>query len=265
MTAGGLDVRDYWERRLGEHDGLGGVGWLGLGESFNRWMYAVRRRVFVRAVREVAGPVDGRRVLDVGSGTGFYLDLWRRLGVRSLTGSDLTEVAVERLRARLGGVEVVRLDVTAEDLPLPDGSFDVVSAMDVLFHVVDEDAYRRALRNVARLLAPGGLFFVSENLVSERSAHAVHQTSRSRADVERLLGDAGLEPVDLRPMFYLMNTPVDTSSPALRLWWRGLSRAAAVHDRAGWALGAAVYPVELALTRAGRRGPSTKLIACRRR
>ena len=71
--------------------------------------------------------------------------------------------------------------------------------------------------------------------------------------------------VDVRPMFWLMNTPVNSQSRLLRLWWRLLSRAVGVHDRLGFVLGAAVYPVELTLVRALPGGPSTRLMTCRKR
>ena len=43
-----FDPRGYWEQRLSEHYTLGGVGYLGLGEGFNDWMYRVRRHVFLK-------------------------------------------------------------------------------------------------------------------------------------------------------------------------------------------------------------------------
>jgi SAM-dependent methyltransferase len=264
-TAPDSDTRAYWEQRLSESDGLAGVGWIGLGESFNRWMYAVRRRVFKRAVRRAAGPrLAGLDVLDVGSGTGFYLDLWQELGARSVTGSDLTEVAVERLLQRRPGQQVTRLDLAGDGDELGGRRFGAVSAMDVLFHIVDDEAYARAISNLARLTAPGGLLILTENLVSGPRSGVSHHVSRTEEQVEGLLRQAGLEPLVSRPMFCLMNTPVDSRSRALRLWWEALSRAASVHDAVGWALGALVYPAELAAVTALRRGPSTKILVRRR-
>lgn len=41
-----VDDRAYWEARLAERYSLDGVGYLGLGSSFNAWMYRARRRSF---------------------------------------------------------------------------------------------------------------------------------------------------------------------------------------------------------------------------
>lgn len=266
MQARQPETASYWERRLGEHDGLKGVGWLGLGESFNRWMYRVRARAFAWAVREAAGDrIASLDVLDVGSGTGFYLDRWRRLGAGSVTGSDLTRVAVERLRTRYPRVPVAQLDLTSEG-PLPvRGPFGAISAMDVLFHIVEEDAYHRALANLASLLSEGGLLILSENLLSGSTVQGNQQVSRTGAQITAAMEEVRLEPLRVRPMFCLMNTPVDSSSPLLAGWWRLLSTGVSAHDAVGWVAGAVLFPLELALIRTVRRGPSTKLVVCRKR
>ena len=146
----------YWTTRLEETFSLGGCRTaLGLSEPFNRWMYRVRRRLFLPAAASVVFQADAR-VLDVGSGTGFYVDLGHTLGVDKVTGSDLTRVAVDRLSVRYPNDRFVQLDITAGLEGVEAGHFDAASAMDVLFHVVDDGGYRRAIEHLAHLLAPGG-------------------------------------------------------------------------------------------------------------
>ena len=72
----------------------------------------------MRRLRSLLKELATLDVLDVGSGTGFYIDLWRRLGVRSVTGSDIAEKAVEELSARYPSNRFVRLDIGAEEDPL---------------------------------------------------------------------------------------------------------------------------------------------------
>ncbi len=70
-----FDPRAYWEKRLAADPTLGGVGYITLGEGFNRWMYAVRREVTMRMMRRLVPDPANASVLDVGSGTGFYIGL----------------------------------------------------------------------------------------------------------------------------------------------------------------------------------------------
>ena len=254
--------RAYWEQRLDDRYSLAGVGYIGLGEGFNRWGYRARRRVFLRTVRPVVRP--GARVLDLGSGTGFYLDRWRELGAGSIVGSDITDVAVRRLAERHPDVEVVRFDAGDVDLPWSEESFDAISAMDVLFHVVDEERFERALRNAHRLLRPGGVLVFSDLFVHGEPWRTAHQAIRSLTQISSAVHGAGLEVELRRPMLVLLNAPVDSAGRGVRAVWRGLRTAALRGEALGRAVGAAAYPFEVALAALLTEGPSTEIMVCRR-
>lgn len=265
-SATGFDPTGYWQQRLTDKYSLGSVGWISLGEAFNRWSYAVRRRVFARAVDATFGPTDTLTVLDVGSGTGFYLQQWQRLGAKRITGCDLTPVAVDELTRRFPAANICRIDIGDEDISLPENAYDAISVVDVMYHIVDDERYARALGNLAARLKPDGALILSENLVS-RSQRAEHQVTRSRAWIESTLAGAGLNIVHEYPVFFLMNTPVSSSSRLLRRWWSLLIRVVRRNDKLGWMAGAALYPVEVALSRLSvdRPSPSTRMLVCRRK
>ena len=259
-----FDPREYWERRLSRSYTLGDVGWLGLGVGLNRWMYRVRRHVFLDALRPVIGDPRSARVLDVGSGTGFYVQRWHELGVPAVTGSDLTQAAVDQLAGHHPADRFARFDVGGDELPFERASFDAVSAMDVLFHIVDDERFGRAFHNVAALLRPGGVFVFSENCLHGEQLQTRHWASRRLADIEALCAEAGLEIVERRPMFVLLNSPVDSRSRALHASWRVVTKLAMTRNRLGTLVGAVLYPLELALVSRLREGPSTELVICRR-
>src|SRR5690349_24265699 len=100
---GEFDPRRYWEDRHERTRGLAGVGYLGLND-LNAWMYRVRTHVFRRLLAPYASQVRGARVLDVGAGTGFFVDLWTKLGAREVVALDIAAVACERLRASHPGI-----------------------------------------------------------------------------------------------------------------------------------------------------------------
>jgi 2-polyprenyl-3-methyl-5-hydroxy-6-metoxy-1,4-benzoquinol methylase len=259
-----FDAEEYWSRRLERTFSLGGVGWLGMSEGFNRWMYRVRGRAFVRAARTALPEPRAARVLDVGSGTGFYVDLWHALGIGQVTGSDITKVAVDRLRTRRPGNRFVQLNLAAGLGDLEAEEFDAISAMDVLFHIVDDGGYEQALANLSNLLRPQGVLLMSENLVHGPALAGEHQVSRPLEWIEDRLAAVGLDIVARTPMFVLMNTPVDSTSTALHRWWELLTTAVRRWPGAGAAIGAGLYPLELALTTALREGPSTEMVVCRK-
>jgi SAM-dependent methyltransferase len=264
MTPAAFDEERYWSARLEAAFSLDGAGWYGLGEGFNRWTYRVRRRSFLSAVGGAVTDPHNARVLDVGSGTGFYVRLWHELGVEQVTGSDLTGLAVERLRARHPLDEFVQLDIT-EPAAGHLGEFDAVSAMDVLFHIIDDGRYGQAVQNLSQLLGPGGLLLLSENLLHGSWLRVEHQVSRSADWIYAHLRGAGLEVISRRPMFVLMNTPVDSHARLLHSWWGLVTSALHRWPGLGGALGGSLYPAEVILTGVVREGPSTELVVCRKR
>ena len=134
--------------------------------------------------------------------------------------------------------------------------------MDVLYHIVDDSRFAQALRNIADLLTPGGRLIFTDNLLHGDSQRSTHQTSRSLEEVTRLLGESGLEIELRRPVFFLMNTPVDSNSRLLKGSWRVLSSLARLGG--GRVVGAVLYPVDLALGSLLSEGPSTEIVVCRK-
>ncbi len=258
------DPREYWEERLRSRFGLDGVGYAGLGRAYNEWLYRVRERVFLDTVRELAIDPGRATVLDIGSGTGFYVRLWRRLRARGVLGSDITETSVRALEQSFPETRFVRMDIGADVVPLTPGSFDVVSAFDVLFHIVDDARFERALLNIAGLLRPGGLFLYSDNFLHGPAVRAAHQVSRSLVDIERALHAAGLQPVRRRPVFVLMNSPVDSTSRLYRAGWALFERVLRRNQAFGALAGAVLFPVEILLLDLVCEGPSTEILVCRR-
>jgi SAM-dependent methyltransferase len=268
-----FDNKRYWETRLREHYSLAGVGYLRLGRRYNEWMYRVRGDVFDRVVERIAQREERRgwRVLDVGAGTGFYVDRWLRMGAE-VTGLDLTEVAVRELSRCFPAVNFVQADIggpfgvgSLGERLLPPGSFDAVSAFDVLFHIVDDAAYARAFQNIAALLRAGGWFLWSDNFLRHPTERVAHQVSRSLEESRQCVEAAGFDVVERVPMFVLMNYPADTTSKLARWAWTAMVAPAALAEPIGWAVGALLYPVEKALLKRTKESPSTELMVCRKR
>ncbi|MGQ9681227.1 MAG: class I SAM-dependent methyltransferase [Anaerolineae bacterium] len=99
-----------------------------------------------------------QHVLDVGCGGGRHVVYLLRLGLQ-VTAGDLSAPALEETRrwlAREGlNAGLVQFDMAA--LPFPDNTFDGVLSVNVLHHAQPAEA-RMAVREVSRVLRPGGLF-----------------------------------------------------------------------------------------------------------
>ena len=122
----------------------------------SHWWHIGRRRIIASFVEDICRRVTDRRprILDVGCGTGANLLLLSKYG--DAEGVDISEDALAFCRER--GLNKVRLG-EAEKLPYEDGTFDLVTALDVVEHLDDDCA---GLTEMRRVLRPGGrvLLFV---------------------------------------------------------------------------------------------------------
>lgn len=262
-----FDPRAYWDKRHTQRYGPESVGYQGLGVPYNVWMYRVRGHVVSREIRRARMELARSDVLDVGSGTGFYIDLWTRLRAKSVTGCDFSPYAVASLRERFPSQRFLELDITCCDLPRELGQFDVVSAFDILYHIVDDRKYSQAFQNASSLVRPGGHFIFSENFLPGERLSSETQVCRSCAEITQLLADNGFEVLRRAPVFFLMNRPVKPHGRMLSATWSVIERVTCKRDRPylGHWLGAALFPVEIAALRWMSTGPTTEMMICRRR
>jgi SAM-dependent methyltransferase len=109
-------------------------------------------QALAHAFVDLAGPVPGQRVVDVGCGPGALTELLvQRLGPAAVSAVDPSEAYVAAARTRLPGVDVRR--AAAEELPYDDDTFDAALAQLVVHFMADPVA---GLREMARVTAPGG-------------------------------------------------------------------------------------------------------------
>ncbi len=152
---------------------------------------------------------DGETVLDLGSGGGIDVLLSaRRVGpAGNAYGLDMTDEMLElaRRNQREAGVENVEfVKGTIEDVPLPDGSVDVIISNCVINLSADKS---RVFREAARVLRAGGRFAVSDVVADEGMDAATRQDMQqwtgciagalTREDFKAELEAAGFSSVEI--------------------------------------------------------------------
>jgi ubiquinone/menaquinone biosynthesis C-methylase UbiE len=118
------------------------------------------------------------RVLEVGCGRGIALvPLARLLEPVRLTGLDIEPAFLAEAQGRLdrAGVKAELIPGDVRALPFPDAAFDLVIDFGTCYHIARGEV---ALREVARVLAPGGLF-VHETPLSQFLSHPVRSFGRT--------------------------------------------------------------------------------------
>ena len=211
MLDGSSSSGEYWPRTVrGEsHRALYQVGHTDMGYAFNKQAYGIRLRALTRALDAGSVQLAGRRVFEAGFGVGYYLEFWRREGA-AVTGVDIAPTAVANVGRRFPTFDLRLGDVTEmdvwDDWESILRSFDLVTAIDILYHVVEDAKAARALKLLASLLQPGGTLIFTEKFpasgmpIREHS----HVTRRPLNWYEEALG-LGFRVERVAPVFWCMD------------------------------------------------------------
>jgi ubiquinone/menaquinone biosynthesis C-methylase UbiE len=124
-------------------------------------------------------------ILEIGFGTGLNLPHYPRW-VRRITTVDPNPGMGKRARERIAksGIGVDQCMLSGEDLPFAEGSFDCAVSTWTLCSIPDPD---RALREIHRVLKPGGQFVFLEHGLSDHPR--IQRWQRRLNPIQRRLGD----------------------------------------------------------------------------
>jgi SAM-dependent methyltransferase len=135
-------------------------GWLC---QSDRWRETLRQRV----PWALAGADLGPDILELGPGFGLTTDLLRQL-VAQVTALELDPALANTLTTRLAGTNVAVVNGDASSMPFPDARYSGAVSFTMLHHVPSPPLQDRVLREVCRVLKPGGIFAGSDSLQSWR-------------------------------------------------------------------------------------------------
>ena len=191
---------DAFDQRAGRYD----QGWLG------RLHHDIAERTAILA----RGPVP-HRILDVGCGPGYLL---RRLATEfpqaeQFAGLDAAPAMIQTATAAAppGDTRFTFTVGTAERLPYPDRSFDLVVSTTSFDHWSDQPT---GLRECFRVLAPGGRLVLADlfsALLIPTQTGSRRGKARTRARATRLLTGAGFTQITWHPVVPLISAATATA------------------------------------------------------
>jgi SAM-dependent methyltransferase len=268
------DPVEYWNSLSGAEMRLSEVGWPNWTEAYNEYRYKL-------SLEQVSETLDRhltrepRQILEVGCGVGFWTKyLVHRFPGSQYLGVDISKAAVSKLRERYAGAPQASFECADfGQYDRPDLVADLVVCLEVLLHIVDNENWGAAIRNIGRALAPGGLALISDpvSVYSAPPQYLPGHNSRVRhlSDWRAIFQECGLEVVEILPRTLLLDGNFDFRSPAAARRWRKFfgfyNRLLSVRsERLGALLGRAAYQVDKRYAVRGRLGHSCKMLVVRK-
>jgi ubiquinone/menaquinone biosynthesis C-methylase UbiE len=168
------------------------------------WVMSLGRERALRQKQiDLAGISTGESVLDVGCGTGtLAIEAKRRVGESGkVHGIDPSPEMIARAKkkARKAALDLTFDTAAIEAIPFPDATFDVVLSTVMLHHLPDE-ARHQGIREIRRVLKPGGRLFAVDfgGAKSEKHIRIARHSNHAHFDIRQLipeLNEAGLRAV----------------------------------------------------------------------
>lgn len=168
-------------------------------DSFAAFADQVFAPLYPYLIEDIQGvlqaPLKGRRVLEIGGGVGNMALEFLRVGVASIDGVDVSAAMLEKTRERLRKFPDLFSRFTghqsdAAQLPFADGAFDLVFSRGSIQFWPDIPA---ALREIRRVLTPGGLAYVGGGFGLSTPA-ALKQKIKAQRE-EHMVGRKDLKPI----------------------------------------------------------------------
>ncbi len=198
-------AEEYWEGRLKANFSLSATGHSGFSLRYNRYMYKLKAKKLAQALARHNINVKGARVLDIGCGTGFFVEYYLNKGARAVVGIDITDVSVNLLSEKFSGQRFYRLDISKGRCSGAD-KFDIINVFDVLYHIVDDGDFKSAIKNMAISARPGTWMFITDSLRPELGG-AQHVRYRGLDNYRDILTEEGIDIVEVTAVLNLLGRP----------------------------------------------------------
>ncbi len=194
----------YWDQRHRRFSPLSSGGVVGIDAGANEIFYAMRLGRLLDLVGDVSESRAPLRVLDAGCGKGWFARAMARFGHR-VDGIDISQAAIEECRAQAADQDEYAVSALADWHP--PYMYDVVYSVDVLFHVMDDDAWADSVRNLASLVRLGGRLILSDHGAEADHTWSTYQRTRGLSRYRALVQPLGYGSDQFRS-YGFRNTPV---------------------------------------------------------
>ncbi|MBU0711646.1 MAG: methyltransferase domain-containing protein [Bacteroidota bacterium] len=213
--------KDYWSKRYTKDFSFRSSAHLSFSYEYNQYVYRAYIRTLELLMQNNKIFLNDKHILDIGSGTGYYVDYYKINGVSSLIGTDITDISVTNLTKTFPEYQFVQNDI-ASQLPalLSDNKYDIISIFDVLYYIIDDNLFRKAVENISKLCDNNSTVIITDRFIDQvPSAGLKYFKFRSIERYTKILNQNGLKIIDRKPVNYLLKKKIPLQSIYSFLKW----------------------------------------------
>jgi len=206
------DNEKYWIKRHVElRNDIRSVGNLAKDVETNMRGYALKIERLRNAILATLGSIEHKAVLEVGCGVGMMAPDLLRIGAR-YTGIDISHMALAKAQEKCPSGTFICHSAFEYKL---ETRFALVFCTDVLVHLIKDENWRLALKNMSDHLEKNGVILIKEDIGNERRSPSPHVVSRSLSEYSEACRELGLsfQPVESAPGFYCLTPLRDLVRP----------------------------------------------------
>lgn len=210
--------KDFWEKShsaiSGDEVKLGfGIHHVGGGQSDSEAAALYRlRRANARRILDECDLPPNPRIFELGSGGGYWVEFFRGFKPATFVGSDLSKTAVDRLSSSHPDYKFIatQSDTDAWSRIRELGPFDLSLAIDVLYHITDDNAWAGVLNQLCENTASAGYVLIVDYFYNQ----PIDQPSKTHVKFRRvqeyldLFDKHNLHVEQVQPVFYFLNRTV---------------------------------------------------------
>lgn len=140
-------------------------------------------------------------VIDIGSGTGHWIQFYAEyFNVKQIFGVDFTDKSIKFLeKLNVNNCNIIQYDITEPLLEsIKHIKFDIINAIGIIFHIVDDEKWRKALINLSKILSEDGIMIIGGDFGKVTKERGIMRKNRSLLEWTRICHELNLQIIKVK-------------------------------------------------------------------
>jgi len=201
--------KSYWTERYTKEFSYRSSAHISFSWSYNQYVYKAYLRTLCNMLIKNKRSLSQKKILDIGSGSGYYVEYYKKIGVQSLIGTDITDISVSNLQNKFKDYSFICHDIT-QDFPafIREIKFDIISVFDVLYYIIDDQLFEKSIRDISELADSQTLIIITDKFINQSpNKGLVYYKHRNLNHYQKVFKENGLKIIDRQPVNSLLKRP----------------------------------------------------------